>query len=366
MTTKRYCISFLLIFVFILASCSHGDRFSEGTIIVDPEFTKESDYSIAALADGELIYQTLEDPTCFFSLDVRQNSEVELGQVSNFILNGYSLVKDSGKLYTYIAVSEFGAIKNVLYEIDYTNDTIRPLLSNQNSSPIIYLYKVPTGILQLKTPLAGSSTTLFELYNLQTGTSTEVLVAPENEIYIVASIDDDSLFVLTAREMPDQIYKFTIDEYDLETYELINTIELSEIHSYLSNARIGKMEVFGDYIYLLNYSNEGIICKLSDNSVIPVLERTNLECVRNQQQKLHNPEMLFYIRNTNECFLFDLNTGETKEIEPKIENGYVISSIFSDGDDILLQAKKPSNNKLIEEKTIIYFYAYSSFITSET
>lgn len=350
----------------MLVSCSHGGESSEGTIIVESEFTKESDYSIVALADGELIYQTLEEPTCFFSLDVGQNSEVELGQVSNFILNGYSLVKDSGKLYTYIAVSEYDTINNVLYEIDYTNDTISPLISNQNSSPIIYLYKVPTGILQLKTPLTGSSTTYFELYNLQTGASTEVLVAPENEIYIIASIDDNSLFVFTAHEMPNQIYKFTIDEYDLETYELINTIELSEIHSYISNARIGKMEVFGDYIYLLNYSNEGIICKLSDNAVIPVLERENLEYVWNQQQESHNPERLFYIRNTNECFLFDLNTGETKEIDPKTENGYVISSIFSDGDDILLQTKKPSNNKLIEEKTIIYFYEYSNYINSET
>lgn len=362
---KQYCAALIFMFVVTLSSCAYNGSIND-LPTATLEFNKASEYSTLALADGKMIYQTLENPTCFFALDIEQNSVVELGSVSDFILNGYSLVSDSGKLYTYITIADDNdEQKNVLYEIDYYSNTISPLISNQNSAPIIYVYKSPMGILQLKTPSSDSSQTYFEVYEPQTGDSSVMLVAQENEIYIIASVNENSLFVFVALEMPDASYEFLIKEYDLKTYSLINTVELEGVHSYISKARIGKMEVFGDYIYMLNYSNEGIICKITDTTVASVLERENLECVWNQQHEIYSSERLFYVRNTAECFTLNLDTGEIKHVDSNLQSGYVIGSIFADGDDILLQAKILSDNKLIKTKTMIYLYDYYRYINSE-
>lgn len=239
MRAKKYMIM-MAIFLVALLICSSCAGEIDSTLVT-LTFNEVSDYSITALVDGKIIYQTLDNPTLFFSLDIEQNKLIEIGSVPNYILNGYSLVHDAGKLYTYITTSDdnFEHLKNVLYKIDLTNDTISHLTSNKNLSPIIFIYKTPDGILQLKTPSVGSDLqTYFDVYDPQTGDSNVVLIAQEGEVYVIASMYEQSLFVFVAHKKLDSNYEYFIREYDTVTYDLINTIKLGSMHDYIARAPV--------------------------------------------------------------------------------------------------------------------------------
>lgn len=111
-----------------------------------------------------------------------------------------------------------------------------------------------------------------------------------------------------------------------------------------------------------NYSNEAILCKIVDNVVVPVIEKRNLTCVWNQQHEKYSSEMIFYIRNTCDYFLLNINTGEIRHREIKLRKNYVIESIYTDGDDILLRARKPGNNKLMESRDMLYICKYDDLM----
>lgn len=358
---------FLVVLLFFALASNSCRNHSEAARF-NVTFHESSDFSITTLTDGIMIYQTIDNPTDFYSFDLETSKKVHLGSVSDYILNGYSFVKDEGKLYTYIAVAEKdSSLKNVLFEIDYTGNTVLPCISNQDSAPMIYLYKSPNGILQLKTPtIESGKTTHFELYEPQTGDCHDVITASDSELFVIAATQSNSLFVLVAQEVSNEQYAYYMNEYDLRTFHFIRTVDLSAIESYITKARIGKMEVFGDYFYFKNYSDDGIIFKISDNGISSVLlEKAYLDCAWNQENAIHRSEVLFFVQGTNECLLLNLDGGDLQHFESSLDRGYGISSIYADLDKVLVYARKPSNNKLFSEKVLLYYYDYSAFTNSK-
>ncbi|MBR5969711.1 MAG: hypothetical protein IK016_05115, partial [Lachnospiraceae bacterium] len=312
--------------------------------------------------DGKVIYHTLDSPTDLYAYDLKNDDILELGSIPDYLMNSYSAVNIGGKLYTYFAVSDDGVMRNDLYEIDVAKHTISPRVSNQDVAPIIYLFEIPSGVLQLKTPKKDAGQTYFEIFEPQTGETHVVLVAQEREVFVLAATTDDSLFVLSANEVTEEEYEFLLKRFDLNTFQLLDTIDLEEIHSYMIRARIGRMEIFGDLIYFMNYSDEAVVIRISDNDVIPVLEEKDIGCAWNRKNETYDNEGVFFVRNTDECFILNSETGERTYIETELEKGYGIKSIFIDGDEILLYTVKPSNNKLVGDKVKMYLVDYLDFV----
>lgn len=357
MKKKIFCCIIVLISL-ICCSCNIANPDLSQKISV--EFYRTENCSILEYSNGKMIFQTLENPTRFFSLDVGTKKEEELGEISNFVLNGYSRVTYAGQLYTSVTVTDNnGELLNVLYAFDYNNASIKPIYSDNGYSPIVYLYKEPRGILQLKTPKVGSTqTTFFELYNISTSATEIVLMAQDNEIFVIASVYENKLYVLSAIEKPDSSYSFSLKEYNMTSYQVTNEIKLDSIYDYLINSRIGKMEVFGNYVYFQNYSNMGVICSITETSVSPVIERESLEYAGIPQSSSYEKEVLFYIRNTAECFTINRETGDIRTIEPKIHSGYNINCVFIDENNILLVEKQSSVDKRVSSKTMLNIYSF--------
>ena len=136
--------------------------------------------------------------------------------------------------------------------------------------------------------------------------------------------DDNRIYIL---------YDERNEPEDLETYLRVYDLTLNEVdsirieqnlHDYVMSGFISDMQVFGDYIYILNASNNGVLLKLEQGNLVEVYRGKNFECARNPLLA----EPVFYTRRTKTIFI--LKDNELRQHEMNLENDYVIKAMLID------------------------------------
>ena len=345
--------------ILVLCGCKTEDE-EQNAISID--FSDRSDCSVQAFLDEKIIYR-MRGSSQYYVLDPKTDTEKELGSISDFSIGSASFAVSSGKYYAEVTNSDR---ETILYEIDYKNYSITPVDTCYDISPLVYLYKVPDGILRLKTPSEESGrTTFFDLFHPETGDTEVVLQASENDFYGNAAVYNNTLFVLTSHLRPNAHSEWVLQSYSLETYQLIDEIDLKAIESYLTQGRVAEMEVFGNYIYFANLSEQGIIAEIANGKVTPLVERQFLRAAKCFNQSEQQKERLFYIRTSDECFVLHFDTGEISSFNAKLHDGYDIQYVMIDGDKLLMSEEKISSSKFVNDKEILHVYDYHDFVNQK-
>ena len=324
------------------------------------DFSDYADCSVEAFLDGKLICR--RDFSHYFAIDPETKTETEFtGAVPDCYTgtNGYAVT--SGKYYSCVMSPDYTV---TLYEIDCEHRSVTPLADYFDVSPMVYLWETPDGILQLKTPsLEANRRTYFDLFHPDTGETELVIQGQGNDYFAHASVYENTLYVLVSHRSEDGPSTWGLQAYDLGTYQLLKETSLEAVSAFLRQTRIDEMEVLGDYVYFANWSDQGIIAKISDEGVTPVVERESLRCASCFDRSAQTSERLFYSQPTDECLLFQFDTGETRIFRVERQEGFELWSVMIDGDRVLLHETQISQTKLENNKEIFRIFDYNDFIS---
>ena len=318
--------------------------------------------STVAFVENTMIYQIIRDgETSYYSLDIPNDELDELGTVSNFIMDTGAVATFNGAVYFYVTVEDKGTRKNVLYSTNNDGSGIVELSKDPNCSPMLSLYSVPQGILALK---VNDSKSWFELVVSEYGVCNNiVLESTPDEAFLIADVAGDYLYVLTYKtsNRNGETNKYYIRKYLLEDFSEAGIVSLQPISSYISDSRIGTMEIIGDYIFFENYSNIGALCKISNGDVEKIIEEEDFVYA---DGLIGNPDAydIFYIRRTNEAYLFNREEGEILPFTLELPDDFSIQIIFSGENGILVKAKKYDTSRWETTSEKVYLYDYSGFV----
>ncbi len=323
------------------------------------DFSDYENCTITAFQEGKLI--CLRDFSRFFEIDPKTEAETEYaGAISNYSIGGNGYAVTPGKYYACVMDLDETV---TLYEVDCQRRSVSPLADYHDVSPMVYLWATPDGILQLKTPRRETNRrTYFDLYHLDTGETELVIQAPGDDLFCHASIYENTLYVLTSHGTKSDS-PWVLQSYDLKTYQLLGEISLDAISDYLGQARIAEMEVLGDYLYFANWSDQGLIAKMTADAVTPVVEQDSLLSAKCYDRSGQTKERLFYMQPTDECLLLQLDTGETRTFRVNRQEGFELWTVAIDGNRLFLMETKVPESKLEKEKTVLHFYDYDDFIS---
>ena len=338
--------------VLFLTSCSsiNQERSNNANYEYRREITQSKSEMVSTIAvvDDSVIYQTIESgKTTYYTLDVPTNRTIELGTISNFVMDAGAAALFNDAIYFYVTVgADNGNLCNILYSLDLTKSEIVKISEDSVSAPLISIYSVPQGVLALK------------IQNLNT-----YFEPDPGETFVIADVSEDYLFVFTYKESLEQAgtYDYYLKRYSLADYTEDGVIKLESIKSYIEESRIGKMELIGNFVFFENYSNIGLVCKITNNNVIRILEEENLTLARSLEGNVTTCEV-FYIRRSNEVLLLDLDSGEMRSFALFLPNDENIQTILSNLEKVIVKAKKYTDSKKNDIAESVYLYEYSDFI----
>ena len=134
-----------------------------------------------------MLYQTVEIGSSTLSiLDLATGKTIDIGTITNYIMDSGSSVVVDDSIYAYITTSdENGKPQNDFYRIGYSNLALEKISTDKKSAPIISLYQTPTEILALKT---DGTKTYFEKIDVRNGDAEEILVSPSGETFVTADV----------------------------------------------------------------------------------------------------------------------------------------------------------------------------------
>lgn len=356
-TRKAFSLVLIVAMSMLFTACTeNGDNFDSTNVIMQKSFSPVTTTNTIAIVDNQMLYQTLDmGSSTFYIFDLLENTTTEIATISNYVMDSGSAVIIGNAVYFYITESDIeGQLQNTLYRISYSDLSMERLCEDRTCSPLISLYQSPLGILALKTT---DSTTYFDLYNESMQIPDVVLEAPQGETFVTATISDDILFVFAYSGNSSMGYNYFIRKYTLDGYEPVGTITLDNIEQYIAQARIAEMVVLDDYLFLNNLSNTGLISSINKDGTVSVFHKMPDIAILSSESE--SKTALFYVRQSNNYYVFDTNSGDLQLLELNIDSGYLIRSMFADGENVVVKTRPSYENKSDGYSEEIYVYEYS-------
>jgi hypothetical protein len=138
--------------------------------------------------------------------------------------------------------------------------------------------------------------------------------------------------------------KSTIDEYGID-FTKERSINIDDVSEYIRRSRPNEIAIFGDYIYMRNYSDDGLIGKIENNSVKSLIQERGLEVALNRADDQTRDKQLFYIRRSCNYFVLDIPSGTLSEkVFDTIEN-FSRLFVLANSDNVLV-VLRADNDKL--------------------
>ena len=347
--------------VLVLIGCTNEQGGLVKEAIMQRTFSPNNTTNTIAVNDNKMLYQTIDmGSSTFFVYDLEDGKESEIATLSNYVMDSGSAVIIGDTVYEYITVvNQEGQKQNELFAINCSDMTMESISIDIKSAPIISLYRISSGILALKTTDSG---THFELINVNTKTTNIVLEAPEGETFVTASIYDDHLFVFAYSGNSDNGYSYFIREYDTEEYAGIATVSLDNIEPYISQTRIAEMGFFGEYLFLNNYSNIGLIASVNEDGTVSSLYE--IQNAAYLSSNTGSGKEIFYVRQSNTYYVFNVDKGDLQHRELNFGKKLTIRSMFFDGENIIVKTKENKENKSNTYREEIYVFDQKALLNS--
>lgn len=299
--------------------------------------------SYKALINDSYIYLNIDGNTAtYYRHYINDDKTITLGTIENFYLGTRNTVLIDNTLYFYASVLDSNdGVSNVLFGINLSENNINSYENNDNSLAGILTYQLDGNIITLKNAVDEDNiTTYLDIFDVDSKSwKHENINVVNSNTYIGSAIfalysNEEALYVL----QDDCLggvgnVTTTLKIYDNNMNEIRSIKIDNDIRDYILNSRIKEMAVFGDYIYLLNISNDALLGKIKGNTIEPIIKEKNLTLALNQTS-FNTP--FFYARRSNKCYTLDAETGAITTIPLQIGNDYTIRCILADDKNILL------------------------------
>ena len=280
---------------------------------------------------------------------------IKFGGFDNFLMGmrQFEIVDD--KIYFHITVADddfVSNMQNILFEIDLTRNELSQLSHDSDTLPGVNTYWFDGKLVSLKSRSENNVTTSFlEVTDLDAGTSEIVLESYADEITntgvlkVLHTTDGSLLYVLyDSRPSEDDEWTAVIKAYNKD-FEHVRDIQINDVAWDIFRSRPSILRVFGEYIFLLNYSSRSFIGRIEENGEVLPIHRGTLSMSQTRDLNLSSHvELLYenpYYTNNNNIVLLDTESGMLHEITIDMEDGYVWQFIMKNENMAIITARPP-------------------------
>lgn len=250
-----------------------------------------------------------------------------------------------------------GTNEHKLLMVNADSDTSEMIFSEFNSYPMDAVSIMSTDIYMLSTMKDDVATLSYiRKYNENIG-NMDICIEKQftdiaGEQIMAFACNNENIYVLANNmETKNDTY---IEIYDGKTYNLLSKVYFeSEVRDFVSNNGIAEFYCFDSYIYIRNFSDYGVIGKIENNQIKPVLELPNLRMAyngKNTQDDWYG----FFVRGGREFYLLDVYADVLYETSIELSQDESIRNAISDGKNICISIlDERDTESFTTKKTII-------------
>lgn len=275
-----------------------------------------------------------------YKADLNAHTVTDIGQIERYRISTnpleVRLIHD--KLFFTVARDEGeNKVKDYLYSIDLTTDTLYQYEGEFLVSPLVYHHTYGNQLYTLKTKAAeGSCISYLDVFDPVTDCTQTILsgdVDKSCENILAFTIDNEVIYL---------VVKNKEEHWELRTYHLdgtsIGCVDMSEMQEDMNDFKIGQIHVIGDYLLITDWVELNIY-KLSEDS-LQLVAKGNGDALfpANFTEHLPTDDIFIYSGRAESFFFHPADNTLTQMDLPIIKNKetQAITSAFQDGQSILL------------------------------
>jgi len=360
----------VILFTFLTLGCEISQGTNIDNIILNGEKKqvninhKKLD-SLKVLLDDSFIYMNTElagntgGPT-YYRHYFDSDEVVKIGNINNLLVETRFSALVGNVLFFHVGIDSdsITGFDTVLYGINLDTNQLRVYSKDDEAAPITADYRHNGKLISLMRGNTNKDADImrfwFKLFDEKSGTVekkrewTYDRVNKKGSIILNFCISDGKIYALVQDGDGSGKLITSIKVYD-DGINLLRTINIDQVHDYIMSLAGGEIVVFGDFIFMHNYSNDGLIGQIENDTVKPLFQARELELATNQF-KYDMP--VFYIRGTNKGYLLDIHNKSLKEFSLEMPSGYYITYGLSTNDYFLFLLRAEGRNDLV------YLYQY--------
>lgn len=322
------------------------------------------------LDDGSLICAEYYSGAHYYRYYYESDTLTEIGVIEDFALcfGGISMVQIGSSLYFIVTVEKDGEGVNRLFSIDTDSNTISAHPNDDASLWGLSYFRYGDYVATLKNVVDEDNMiyTFVDLYDPEEDVWQKAYQnifnneTKEGSAIVLIYGTEEYLYLLTDIYSAPRVCETYLKQYDLEGNELASILVPLEVTDY-TEYRPFNMCVADEYFYLGDISNFGYIGKINGTTIEPVYDEAEYNFVQAIPNEPVNNKLVFFIRQTNKCYVLDIKTGEFSTIELELPEDRSICSIIIDGDTVMINCFDDSSEKL--DSSILYITDFDSFLS---
>ena len=252
---------------------------------------------------------------------------IKIGSIPKYLIStGNNVLYDNTLLFLVSELNEDTKInngfKNVFYSIDIEKNKLNKMSSDTEYLPAAYIYPYNNNILVLnaKREKDHELTTIMSIYDI-----TKKQFVSHSQEYILNEYVRTGANIVNCTASGDFIYAIIKENSDTNSNEFsaeiqvfddnfkkIRSINLGEA-GYLMETRISKIVIFSDFIFLRNYSGDGILGFIEEDTINIMKAANDIDIADNYNS---DKPPIFFKRFSN--IFYSIDTEEVKVNETEL------------------------------------------------
>lgn len=319
-------------------------------------------YTPIALNDKTITYNYISnnDALTIGSYNIDLQKENNIVSADNFYITYGIPAQIQNKVYLPITLNN---MEHKLLQIDMTNNSHKTVFTDNNSEPFDSVSTMNDSIFMLSgnTDKNGIYSSYIRKYNaaakqMEPCIREESIGKEKGRIIKSFACHNDRIYTVTEEKngSDKDIY---INVYDGREFTLLNKLNFNEtIKSYILNNDIVQFYLFGDYIYIRDFSDTGIIGHITENSIKDILALPQLRIAYNSRNT-NDDYYVFFMREGNEIYILDMKNDDLRKSILHLSENESIRNAISDGNNICVSILDDSNtDSYVTKETYIYSY----------
>lgn len=250
-----------------------------------------------------------------------------------------------------------------LIRIDLTNNKVETIFTDYNSEPLDSISTMSDSIYMLSGDIDknGIYSSYIRRYNDITQQMEicvlEKSINKDNGKIIKSFACNNGKIYAVIEDKNSTSKDIYINVYDGEEFTFLNKIYFDEgIKSSVLSNDIVQFYSYGEYFYIRDFSDTGIVGKLKDNCITTILTLPQLRIAYNNKNT-NDEYFVFFIRESNELYILDTMNDDILKSNLQLAENESIRNAISDGSNLCVSILDDSNtDSYVTKETHIYSY----------
>lgn len=359
---KAYSVAIIIVFIAMLSVAFFAfSVFSHSGTNNITTIQELNDYTPIALTDSHIAYYFVGNSTMVTGIyDIDMKHKNDAGDIDNFYIS-YGIPALTNNI-VYLPITLSNGEHNLL-SMDLENNTVENISTAYNSEPLTSISTMSDKIYTLNWNFDGDGiySSYIEMYNDITK-EMDICILKESinknngEIIKSFACNDGKIYAIIEKKDGNSKNVY-VNVYDGEKYSLLNTLSFNdEFESLIVPNDIAQFYSFGDYVYIRNFSDYGIIGKVNTNGIEPILILPQLRIAHNSKNT-KDEYYVFFIRESNEYYILDIEDESLFVGNLQLQDNESFRNAISDGNNLCVSILDDSIVDLFVTKhTQIYSY----------